>query len=256
MDDDDHVPRSWFPEGLDPGDEVTLNKPTRSEWVIDRLVNKHSYQCADRSLDSYACVLFECHNAAGGQEAFMRVYAQVPHTCYEDADRATRTREATEFTPPELKAYKFLKDKCSQNTPLLLAYKQGSQDSRSGAVPRGHLTWIVWEKVPGDRLGDFKSAFVYWDMDREERKRVREAFLRELPKAQHMGYFPEGARPRNLVWNSDTGALYFVGFRDAEGFKAKGTFGIEWLPRFDLARPPRSYLWNKSFNGDISDWKV
>lgn len=49
---------------------------------------------------------------------------------------------------------------------------------------------------------------------------------------------------------------YFVGFRDAEGFKAKGTFGIEWLPRFDLARPPRSYLWNKSFNGDISDWKV
>ena len=23
-----------------------------------------------------------------------------------------------------------------------------------------------------------------------------------------MGYFPEGARPRNLVWNSDTGALY------------------------------------------------
>lgn len=181
MDDDDHVLRSWFPKGLDPGDKVTLDMPTGSEWVIDRLVNKHSYQCADRSLDSYACVLFECHNAAGGQQAFMRVYAQVPHTCYEDADRATRAREATEFTPPELKAYKFLKEKRSQNTPLLLAYKQGSQDSSSGAVPRGHLTWIVWEKVPGERLGDFKSAFVYWDMNREERKRVREVFLREFP---------------------------------------------------------------------------
>lgn len=59
--DDDHVLHVWFPKGLDPGDKVTLDMPKGSEWVIDRLANKHSYQCADRSLDSYACVLFECH---------------------------------------------------------------------------------------------------------------------------------------------------------------------------------------------------
>ena len=174
------VPRSWFPSGLDEGDTVTLNKPTRSEWIIDKMVNTHSYQCELQSADSYASVLFTCHNAADGQEAFIRVYVQVPHTGYEHADQATRAREATDFTPPELKAYEFLTKKGSQNTPQLLAYKRGSQD-RSGVVPRGHITWIVWEKVPGKRLGDYKSAFVYWDMDSEQRKRVREAFLREFP---------------------------------------------------------------------------
>ncbi|KAJ5840041.1 uncharacterized protein N7525_005229 [Penicillium rubens] len=268
------VPRSWFPSGLDEGDTVTLNKPTRSEWIIDKMVNTHSYQCELQSADSYASVLFTCHNAADGQEAFIRVYVQVPHTGYEHADQATRAREATDFTPPELKAYEFLTKKGSQNTPQLLAYKRGSQD-RSGVVPRGHITWIVWEKVPGKRLGDYKSAFVYWDMDCEQRKRVREAFLREFPAAKKMGYFPNAARPRNLVWDEEAGALYathhaydpkvrltypysyFVGFRDAMPFKAKGTFGEEWFPRFDLAKPPqRHYRSNRDYNGDISDWQL
>lgn len=174
------VPRSWFPSGLDEGDIVTLNKPTTSRWVIDRKVNTHSYQCKDLSLDSYASVLFTCHNATDGKEAFMRIYTQVPHTGFENADKATCAREATSFTPPELKAYQFLTLKHSRNTPPLLAYKIGVQDN-SGAVPRGHITWIVWEKVPGKRLGDFESAFVYWDMDSDERQRVREVFLREFP---------------------------------------------------------------------------
>lgn len=174
------VLRSWFPSGLDEGDTVTLNKPKTSKWIIDKKVNTHSYQREDRSVDSYASVLFTCHNATDGKEAFMRIYTQVPHAGFENADKATRAREATEFTPPELKAYKFLSIKHSQNTPALLAYKMGIQDS-SGPVPRGHITWIVWEKVPGKRLGDFKSAFLYWDMDRDQRKRVREVFLREFP---------------------------------------------------------------------------
>lgn len=110
----------------------------------------------------------------------MRVYVQVPHTGYEGADKATRAREAIEFTPPELKAYKSLTDKGSQNTPPLLAYELGTQGS-SDIVPNGHITWIVWKKVPGKRLGDFRSAFVYWNMDRDERDRIREAFLREFP---------------------------------------------------------------------------
>lgn len=174
------VPRSWFPSGLNEGDTVTLTKPKTSKWILDKMINTHDEQCRDRTLDSYVAVLFECHNATNGEEAFMRVYVQVPHTGYEDADKATRAREATEFTPPELKAYKFLTDKGSQNTPPLLAYKLGTQGS-SGIVPKGHITWIVWKKVPGKPLGDFRSAFVYWDMSPDERKRVREAFLRELP---------------------------------------------------------------------------
>ncbi|KGO75384.1 hypothetical protein PITC_081380 [Penicillium italicum] len=248
------IPRSWFPSGLDEGDTVTLDEPTTSKWTIDKMVNTHSYQCEDRSLDSYVSILFTCHNATDGKVAFMRIYTQVPHTGYENADIAARTQEATEFTPPELTAYQSLTSKHSQNTPRLLAYKIGSQDS-SGAVPKGHITWIIWEKVPGKRLGDFKSAFVYWDMDRDERKRVRETFLQEFPIAKRMGYFPVAAKPRNLVWDENNGDLYFVGFRDAMPFKAKGDFGEKWLPRFDLAKPPQKpYRMNKDYKGNISDW--
>ncbi|KAJ5497723.1 hypothetical protein N7453_006774 [Penicillium expansum] len=229
------VPRSWFPSGLDEGDTVTLNKPKTSKWIIDKKVNTHSYQREDRSVDSYASVLFTCHNATDGKEAFMRIYTQVPHAGFENADKATRAREATEFTPRA----------------------KGIQISHSGPVPRGHITWIVWEKVPGKRLGDFKSAFLYWDMDRNQRKRVREVFLREFPMAKRMGYFPEGAKPRNLVWDENNEDLYFVGFRDAMPFDAKGNFGEEWFPRFDLAKPPqRHYRMNRDYKGDISDWKL
>lgn len=105
------VPRSWFPIVLDEGNKVTLNKPTRSEWVINKMANTDSYQCELQSANSYACVLFTYHDVADGQEAFMRVYFQVPHTSYEHADQATRAREATDFTPPELKAYEFLTKK-------------------------------------------------------------------------------------------------------------------------------------------------
>ncbi|CAG8092439.1 unnamed protein product [Penicillium nalgiovense] len=184
------VPRSWFPIILDEGDKVTLNKPTRSEWVINKMANTDSYQCELQSANSYACVLFTYHDVADGQEAFMRVYFQVPHTS-------------------------------SENTPQLLAYRRGSQD-RSGIVP-----------------------------------------------------FPNAARPRNLVWDEEAGALcfthhaydhrtltdvslgYFVGFRDAMPFKAKGTFGEEWFPRFDLAKPPQSHCRsNRDSNGDISGWQL
>ncbi|EKV15940.1 hypothetical protein PDIG_22950 [Penicillium digitatum PHI26] len=130
-------PRSWFPSGLNEGDTVILNEPTTSNWTIDEMVDTHSYQCQDRSLDSYASVLFRCPNTTNGKEAFMRLCFQVPHAGHENADKASRTREATKFTPPELKAYKFLISKRSQNTPTLLAYDIGSQDSL-GAVPKGH----------------------------------------------------------------------------------------------------------------------
>jgi hypothetical protein len=96
-----------------------------------------------------------------------------------------------------------------------------------------------------------------------------------ISAAKKMGYFPNAARPRNLVWDEEAGALYathhaydpkvrltypysyFVGFRDAMPFKAKGTFGEEWFPRFDLAKPPqRHYRSNRDYNGDISDWQL
>ncbi|KAJ5791881.1 uncharacterized protein N7518_008892 [Penicillium psychrosexuale] len=250
------VLQSWIPSGLDEGDRITLDKPSPSEWVVGKLVNKHTYQSDLMRVHSYVCIQFECHNATNEKHGFMRVYVQVPHVGYEHADQATRAREATKFTPPELDAYKFLTQYASQNTPHLLAYEEGTQDT-GGPVPGGHITWIVWEKVPGKSLGGPRYASTFWDMDREERDRVREAFLEQFPKLMKMGYFPDGAGPSNLVWDKETGALYFVSFRDSKPFKAKGTFGKEWWPEFDLAKPPqRHYQWEIHYNGDVSAWTL
>lgn len=114
----------------------------------------------------------------------MRIYVQVPFTGYEHADRHTRAQQASKFTPPELDAYRFLTDNGSQNTPKLRAYKQDTQDTQdtNGPIPGGHITWIVWQKVPGKCLGDIRNATVYWRLKAIERKCVRDAFksFREL----------------------------------------------------------------------------
>ncbi|KAJ5187832.1 hypothetical protein N7449_010826 [Penicillium cf. viridicatum] len=139
------IPRSWLPNRLNEGDEV-IGKP----------VNTHSYQSAERRFNSY----FECYNATNGQEGFKRIYVQVLYTGYEHADKATLARDATEFTPTELNAYKFLTANHSKNTPILLAYKRGIQPTE-GLIPSRYIRWIVWEKVPRTYLGCPKSAFMY-----------------------------------------------------------------------------------------------
>ncbi|OQD91262.1 hypothetical protein PENSOL_c056G01400 [Penicillium solitum] len=258
------VRESWFPKELHEGNKVSLDKPTPSQWVIGKPVNTHSYQADEMHYDSYVCAQFECHNVTDGKKGFMRIYVQVPHTGYDHAARATLAREATELTPPELDAYKFLTANRSQNTPTLLAYKRGTQPidgpAPGGPVPGGHITWIVWEKVPGKYLGHPKSAFVYWDMPSDERKLVREAFLREFPKIMKMGYFPEKPSPSSLIWDKDTDYLYFVGFRDSMPFKANERSGKPheaWLPNFDLARPPqKNYKWKKDYKGNMEGWKL
>ncbi|KAJ5876655.1 hypothetical protein N7455_000120 [Penicillium solitum] len=189
----------------------------------------------------------------------MRIYVQVPHTGYDHAAKATLAQEATKFTPPELTAYKFLTSNRSQNTPTLLAYKRGTQPTE-GPVPGGHVTWIVWEKVPGKCLGDYKYAFVYWDMIPEQRKRVREGFLREIRNIMKMGCFPQRPGPSNLIWNASSGALYFVGFRDSMPFKPKENwdeFYESWLPDFDLAKPPQiNFDWKIDYRGNMDGWKL
>ncbi|KAJ5456592.1 hypothetical protein N7530_011866 [Penicillium desertorum] len=250
----DDVPRSWFPSELDEGEKVTLDMPKPSTWVIGKLVNTHSYQSNETNVPSYACAQFECARASNQEECFMRIYVQVPFTGYEHADRDTIAQQAAEFTPPELNAYKFLTDNGSRSTPKLRAYKQDTQDP-NGPIPGGHITWIVWQKVPGKCLGGIRDASVYWGLRATERKLVRDAFLRELPEIMKMGYFPRHLRPRHLIWDKARNNLYFVGFRDVMPFEAKGTFGEEWLPYFDLAKPPqRNYRKAKDYKGDTSGW--
>lgn len=110
----------------------------------------------------------------------MRIYLQVPHRTTEIDDADTRSRQATTYTPPELTALLDLTQKGSSNTPKLIGYKTGSQD-RSGLVPGGFIIWLVWEIVPGLRLGDRYGADPFWGLESYEREQVRAAFMEALP---------------------------------------------------------------------------
>lgn len=110
----------------------------------------------------------------------MRIYIQVPHRKTEMDDADTRSRQATTYNPPELIAYRDLTEKGSSNIPKLLGYKTDKQD-RSGLVAGGFIIWLVWEIVPGLRLGDGNGADPFWALKSYEREQVRLAFLEALP---------------------------------------------------------------------------
>ncbi|KAJ5492654.1 hypothetical protein N7539_001400 [Penicillium diatomitis] len=113
------------------------------------------------------------------RKALMRIYAQVPHGKTEMHDTATRSQQATTFEPLELIAYRDLTERGSSETPGLLGYKTGKQD-RSGLVPGGFMIWLVWEIVPGLRLGDGNGADAFWALESDERERVRMALINGL----------------------------------------------------------------------------
>lgn len=63
-------------------------------------------------------------------------------------------------------------------TPRLLAFQEATQGP-DGPVPDGFLVYVVWEIVPGLRLGDkFGKATPYWETftTKEERNLIRTAF--------------------------------------------------------------------------------
>jgi hypothetical protein len=95
----------------------------------------------------------------------------------DDAD--TRGQQATVYTPPELTALLDLTRKRSSNTPKLFGYKIGTQD-RLGLVPGGLIVWLVWEIVPGLRLGDSDGADSFWGLESSEREQVRSVFIKAL----------------------------------------------------------------------------
>lgn len=86
------------------------------------------------------------------------------------------------FDPPSNRLSPTLLDlteKGSNITPKLLGYKISTQD-RSGLVPGGFIIWLVWEIVPGLRLGDGDGAGPFWGLESHERQQVRVSLLNAL----------------------------------------------------------------------------
>lgn len=79
-------------------------------------------------------------------------------------------------TPQELTAYQDLTQK-SSNTPKLLGYKTTVQDN-SGLIPGGFAVWLVWEMVPGLRLGNKNGPNAFWALDDSEKDEIRASFVK------------------------------------------------------------------------------
>ncbi|CAI7671793.1 unnamed protein product [Penicillium discolor] len=138
---------------------------------------------------SWACIKYRCKNSNDKtQIAYIRIWMQIPYF-------------GTEIDDQELM------DKKSDITPRLLGWRREQQDEW-GLVPSGFLVSLAWEKVPGMQLGDQFGSDAFWNLDEDERNRVRDAFKVTIPKIERIGYKPLFATPRNLVWDPTSNTLY------------------------------------------------
>ncbi|KAJ5831807.1 hypothetical protein N7474_000118 [Penicillium riverlandense] len=227
------LPRSWFRQGappdiakpmhevVKPGKIITTHKPEPTQWrVLEAQTEIEHQRGKDQAREgnpSYAALKLLCENVRDPSfQALMRVYLQIPYTNTEFMESTTRATQAMEFKPIELDAHQApSKDKqTSKFTPALLGYEESQQD-QSGLVPGGFLIYVVWEFVPGLQLGDLSgNATAFWQLPRTERDRIRAAFKKTLQDIKRVGFWPNSADALNLIWQSDSGMLFWVGFRD------------------------------------------
>lgn len=107
----------------------------------------------------------------------MRIYLQIPviGTQYQ-SPQIRRKQAAKQQSHVELTALKALKKLECDVVPDLLAYQEGKQGEDS-IVPGGYITYVVWDKVPGEPL----SAEEFWGLDLESRQAIRDKFRGAFP---------------------------------------------------------------------------
>ncbi|OOQ89245.1 hypothetical protein PEBR_17005 [Penicillium brasilianum] len=251
----------WFRKGTDPGTIITLDKPLSSRWKILEKLNEYEDQATVEQNKAYGSRSFAsakflcCDPQRRTPNAFMRVYLQIPHRRTEMDNADTRGQQAISWIPQELASLLDLTEKGSSITPKLLGYKTGTQD-RSGLVPGGFIIWLVWEIVPGLRLGDHNGAGPFWSLESDERERVRLSFLKALVKLKEHGWYPTVSRARSLVWHQETQTLYFIGRFSVgvEGQPRRSAEPAQRFATFELALPDAPVRW-KHWDKDTSRWK-
>lgn len=171
------------------GTDVTLEPPSEpllhlssQTWVIDKKLSERSQSMTHQDVADglgfpFAAAQFLCHRKENpSQKAFMRIYLQIViGTQYQN--HQIRRKQAAKPPPHvELTALKALKILECDVVPDLLAYQGGKQGDDS-IVPGGYITYVVWDKVPGEPL----SAEEFWRLDVESRQAIRDKFRETFP---------------------------------------------------------------------------
>lgn len=175
-----------FLSGLE-GTEVTTDAKTpfllpSQTWVIIEKLSGNAFPMTQKDLDdglgpaAYTAAKFLCHRVDDPtkETAFMRIYLQIPIAGTELLNPGIRAKQAIPPLPhTELSTLKALKKMSCDVVPDLLGNQEGKQ-GHDGIVPGGFITYVVWDKVPGDSLTEDK----FWNLDRQSRDAIRKEFRR------------------------------------------------------------------------------
>ncbi|KAJ5700581.1 hypothetical protein N7536_003594 [Penicillium majusculum] len=205
------------------GTEVTLPssdslKIRGDTWVIDKKPNEVSCMITREDLDcgrtvpSYTMGKFLCHKVGALPEsAFMRIHSQVP---IEDTQFLSPEVRAQQAVPPyqhsEIMALKRFKEGGCTVVPELLGYIETAQ-GQDGLVPGGYITYLVWDKVPGQSL----SRELFWSFNKPKRDLIRQKFRAAHEALTSFGYLSIIKTPAKLIWDQDSCQLHISGFSTA-----------------------------------------
>ena len=159
---------------LKPPSNPPLHLPSQT-WMIDEKLSERSQMMTQQEVTEglglpFAAAKFLCHRKENpSKKAFMRIYFQIPiiSTLYQ-SPQIRRTQAAAKPQPHvESTTLKALNELECDVVPDLLAYQEGMQDEDS-IVPGGYITYVVWDKVPGEPLDNDE----FWELDLKARQAI------------------------------------------------------------------------------------
>lgn len=107
----------------------------------------------------------------------MRIYLQIPVVGTQYQSPQIRPKQTAKPQPHvELTTLKILQKLECDVVPDLLAYQEGKEGEDS-IFPGGYITYVVWNKVPGEPL----SPEEFWELDLEWRQAIRDRFREAFP---------------------------------------------------------------------------
>lgn len=206
-----------------PGKHITFEKPEHTEWTIIAKLSQRNSQNEEVDIQagfgpSYACATFLVRSELDGQEAYMRVYLQVPNKGTEFFPPDERAKQAAPGYHSEVEAIKAFYKQDSTITPALLAISEDTQD-KQGFIPGGYVVHVVFQRVPGVRLADDRLLpgwgaplhTFFQKFNDLQRDQIRMSFDKEYRKLKELGWVPSFPWASNLIWDasfSKLGTIY------------------------------------------------